>query len=108
VISYLNSQPRYAGKVGVLGISLGAQIAAAASAERTDIGALVLVDGAFPNSYSRPVRSLPPLHLVWGGADRVFPVSIARELRQMAQGLGGSASLDVYKGGAPRLLHEIG
>lgn len=100
VVSYLNSQPRYAGKVGVLGISLGAQIAAAASAERTDIGALVLVDGAFPNGYSRPVRSLPPLHLVWGSADQVFPVSTGRELVQMAQGLGGSASLDVYRGGA--------
>ena len=100
VVSYLNSQPRYAGKVGVLGISLGAQIAATASANRTDIGALVLVDGAFPNGYSQPVRSLPPLHLVWGGADRIFSVSTGRELRQVAQDLGGSASLDVYEGGA--------
>jgi dienelactone hydrolase len=100
VASYFNALPGRPGKVGVLGISLGAQIAAAASAYRTDIGALVLVDGGFPSGYSQPVRSLPPLRLIWGGADRVFPLSIAGELHRMAQDLGGSASLDVYEGGA--------
>jgi dienelactone hydrolase len=99
VASYLNARPGQPGKVGVLGISLGAQIAAAASANRTDIGALVLVDGGFPRGYPQPVRPLPPLRLIWGDADKTFPLSIARELHRMAQGLGGSASLDVYEGG---------
>ncbi|MBB3611266.1 dienelactone hydrolase family protein [Rhizobium sp. BK602] len=100
VVSYLDNQPRHAGRVGVLGISLGAQIAAAAAGGTTGIGALVLVDGAFPDGYSKPRRALPPLHIVWGGADRVFPVSTAVELQRTAQELGGSASLDVHKGGA--------
>lgn len=100
VVSYLNAQSRHVGKVGVLGISLGAQIAAASAVERTDIGALVLVDGGFPNSYSRPVRSLPPLQLIWGSADRTMPLSIGQDLHRMAQGLGGPVSLDVYQGGA--------
>jgi dienelactone hydrolase len=99
VVSYLNSQPRYAGKVGVLGISLGAQTAAAASVDRGDMGALVLVDGGFPDGYSQPIRSLPPLYMAWGSADRVFPVATAWELQRMAQGLGGSVSLKVYQGG---------
>lgn len=100
VVSYLDNQPRHAGRVGMLGISLGAQIAAAAAGQTAGINALVLVDGAFPNGYSKPRRALPPLHIVWGGADRVFPVSTARELQQRARELGGSASLDIQKGGA--------
>ncbi|UNZ53951.1 alpha/beta hydrolase [Agrobacterium tumefaciens] len=97
-ISHLESQSRHGGRVGVLGISVGAQIALAVSVGRTDIDALVLVDGGFPNGYSRPVRSLPPLHLIWGSADRTFPLSIGRELRRTTQRLGGPVSLDVYEG----------
>jgi dienelactone hydrolase len=100
VASYLETQPRHGGKVGVLGISLGAQIASAASAGRTDIDALVLVDGGFPNGYSQRLRSLPPLLLIWGSADQTFPSSIGRELQRKAQQLGGLATLDVYEGGA--------
>lgn len=100
VVAYLNAQPRHDGKVGLLGISLGAQIASAASAGCTDIDALVLVDGAFPNGYSQPVRSLPPLLLIWGSADRTFPLSTGKELQRMAQRLGGPVTLDVYEGGS--------
>ncbi|UWU19592.1 dienelactone hydrolase family protein (plasmid) [Rhizobium sullae] len=100
VSAYLESQPRHGGKVGVLGISLGAQIASAASVGRSDIGALVLVDGGFPNGYSKPIRPLPPLLLIWGSADRTFPLSIGRELQRTAQQLGGPVTLDAYEGGA--------
>jgi dienelactone hydrolase len=100
VASYLEAQPHHGGKVGVLGISLGAQIASAASVGRADVDALVLVDGGFPNGYSQPVRSLPPLLLIWGSADQTFPLSIGRDLHRKAQQLGGPATLDVYEGGA--------
>ncbi|QKK31744.1 dienelactone hydrolase family protein [Rhizobium indicum] len=100
VAAYLEAQPRHGGKVGLLGISLGAQIASAAAAERSGIDALVLVDGGFPNDHSPPVHSLPPLLLIWGSADRTFPVSIGRELQRMAQRLGRPTTLDVYEGGA--------
>jgi dienelactone hydrolase len=100
VVAYLEGQPRHGGKVGILGISLGAQIASTASVGRADIDALVLVDGGFPNGYSQPVRSLPPLHLIWGSADQTFPLSIGRELKRTAQQLGGPVTLDVYAGGA--------
>ncbi|MDX3929595.1 MAG: dienelactone hydrolase family protein [Shinella sp.] len=100
VAAYLEGQSRHGGKVGVLGVSLGAQIASAASVGRVDIDALVLVDGGLPNGYSQPVGSLPPLLLIWGSADRTFPLSIARELQRTAQQLGGPITLDVYDGGA--------
>jgi hypothetical protein len=53
---------------------------------RTDIDALVLVDGGFPNGYSQPVRSLPPLLLIWGSADQTFPLLIGQELQRTAKG----------------------
>ncbi|WP_307147454.1 dienelactone hydrolase family protein [Rhizobium tibeticum] len=100
VAAFLESQPHHGGKVGVLGVSLGAQIASAASVGRSDIDALVLVDGGFPNGYSQAVRSLPPLLLIWGSADRTFPLSIGRELQRIAQQLGGPVTLDVFEGDA--------
>ncbi|GAA3107123.1 hypothetical protein GCM10010520_59770 [Rhizobium viscosum] len=100
VVSYVNVLPDHAGKVGLVGISLGAQIAASAAADSADINALVLVDGGFPQGYSQPIRALPPLHLIWGEADQTFPLSVGQELLRRAQRLGGQASLDVYKNGA--------
>ncbi|MGV1755655.1 dienelactone hydrolase family protein [Rhizobium sp. A22-96] len=108
VVSYIKNEPHHTGKVGLFGLSLGAQAAAAASADSTDIAALVLADGAFPDGYSKPVRSLPPLYIVWGGADRTFPVSTAQKLRQMAQGLGASVSLNVYEGGPHNFFLKSG
>ena len=99
VVSYLDAQQQHGGRVGVLGISLGAQIASAASVGRSNVDALVLVDGGFPNGYSRPVRSLPPLLLIWGSADQIFPLSIGQQLQRTAQKLGEPASLNVYEGG---------
>ncbi|WP_236742502.1 dienelactone hydrolase family protein [Agrobacterium tumefaciens] len=100
VVTHLDGQPRHGGKVGILGISLGAQLASASSVGRADVDALVLVDGGFPHGYSQPVRSLPPLLLIWGSADMIFPLSIGRELQRTAQQLGGPVTLDVYEGGA--------
>lgn len=100
VAAYLGGQPRHGGKVGILGISLGAQIASAATVGQNDVDALVLVDGGFPNGYSQSVRPLPPLLLIWGSADTTFPLAIGRELHRTAQRLGGPVILDVYEGGS--------
>ncbi|CAN7313028.1 dienelactone hydrolase family protein [Devosia sp. LjRoot16] len=100
VAAHLNAKPGYSGRIGIMGISLGAQIASAATANRQDVAALVLVDGGLPNGYEEPLASLPPLRLIWGGADRTFPPAIAQALQKTVQGLGGSAELDIYPGGA--------
>lgn len=99
VAAHLRAQSRHGGKVGILGISLGAQVASAAS-EDAGVDALVLVDGGFPSGYSPPAGPLPPLLLIWGSDDRVFPLSVARDLKGLAQRLGGPVALDVYEGGA--------
>lgn len=97
-VAHFNDRQYGNGKVGVLGISLGAEIAAAASANGTGIAALVLVDGTFPDGYTQPLHSLPPLHLIWGSADRTFPLSEGLDLQRQARQLGDTASLTLYKG----------
>jgi dienelactone hydrolase len=104
VAAYLKVQPHSGGKIGILGISLGAQIASAASVGRSDIDALVLVDGGLPNGYSQPVRSFPPLLLIWGSQDRTFPLSTGQKLQRTVKSLGGPVTLDVYEGGAHDFL----
>ncbi|WP_413709478.1 dienelactone hydrolase family protein [Rhizobium sp. Rhizsp82] len=98
VVAYLRTTPGPARKVGALGISLGAQIAAAATVNNANVAALVLVDGGLPNGYSEIVRSLPPLLLIWGRADQTFPLSTGRKLQKLADDLGGPADLDIYEG----------
>lgn len=100
VAAYLKEQPRHGGKVGLLGISLGAQIASAASVGQTNIDTLVLVDGGFPNGYSKQVGILPPLLLIWGSDDQTFPMSVGVELERTAQKIGVPATLETYRGGA--------
>ncbi len=108
VIADLQARPSHSRKIGVLGVSLGAEIASSASVGQTDIGALVLVDGGLPTGYAQPIRSLPPLLLIWGHADRTFPVSVGRDLEQRARGLGGSASLKIYEGGSHDFFLQAG
>ncbi len=108
VIAYVNALTDHAGKVGLVGVSLGAEIAATAAADSADIDALVLVDGGFPQGYSQPIRSLPPLHLIWGEADQTFPLSVGQDLKRRAQKLGGQASLDVYKNAAHDFFLKTG
>ncbi|WP_244488669.1 dienelactone hydrolase family protein [Bosea sp. Leaf344] len=100
VAASFKAQPRHGGRLGLLGVSLGAQIAAAVSAGPSPVDALVLVDGGLPPGSSQPVRSWPPLLLIWGSADQTFPLSIGRDLQRQARQLGGPVTLDVYDGGA--------
>lgn len=100
VAAYLKDQPQHGDRVSLLGISLGAQIASATAVGQTDIDALVLVDGGFPNDYSQPIDILPPLLLIWGSDDQTFPLSIAQELQRTMQQIGLPVALDVYEGGA--------
>ncbi len=100
VAAYLKKLPKHGGKVGLLGISLGAQIASAESVGKTNIDALVLVDGGFPNGYSQHVDSLPPLLLIWGSDDQTFPLSVGAALKKTAQQIEVPVTFDVYQGGA--------
>ncbi|MGV1910354.1 alpha/beta hydrolase [Agrobacterium vitis] len=99
ILLFLKRQSPEDRKIGVLGISLGAQIAITATVNRQDANALVLVDGGFPAGYSQSVRAFPPLLVVWGSEDRVFPVSMAKTLSEQAKFLGTATELSIFDGG---------
>ncbi|MCF1460886.1 alpha/beta hydrolase [Agrobacterium vitis] len=99
VLLFLKRQSPEDRKIGVLGISLGAQIAITATVNRQEANALVLVDGGFPAGYSQSVRAFPPLLVVWGSEDRVFPVSMAKTLSEQAKFLGTATELSIFDGG---------
>jgi dienelactone hydrolase len=82
--------------VGLLGISLGANVAAASAQGDDPPGALVLVDGGVGATSAR----LPPLLLVWGRDDRVFPPATARAFKQAVAARGGTVRLDMHTGAA--------
>lgn len=85
-------------KIGLLGVSLGAQLASAVSANQHQFAAVVLVDGGFPDGDHTPVTSMPPLQLIWGEADQAFPIAGARQLDARMKKLGGPVRLNTYPG----------
>lgn len=98
VAETLGKDPHHNGKVGLWGLSLGAQLAAAVSANNPRFAAVVLVDGGFPDGYHTSVTSMPPLQLIWGEADQAFPIAGARRLAAQMKKLGGPVTLDSYPG----------
>ena len=83
-------------RVGLLGISLGATVAAASAQSDRSPAALVLVDGG---TIPASIR-IPPLLLVWGNEDRVFPPATAHAIKHAAEARGGTAQLDLHAGAA--------
>jgi dienelactone hydrolase len=97
-IGAIRRLPMYQSRIGVLGVSLGAMPVASVSANSSDIDASAIVDGSFPANFQQRVRSLPPLLMIWGGDDRVFPLSAGTKLRDLARSLGAAAELRAYGG----------
>jgi dienelactone hydrolase len=98
VLSEVRKQPRYQSKIGLLGISLGAMPTTTVSVNNPNVAAMALVDGGFPANFPTHIDSVPPLILVWGGEDHVFPPSTAKILSNLARRLGSSAELLIYNG----------
>jgi dienelactone hydrolase len=98
VLGEIRQQPRYQSKIGLLGISLGAMPTTTVGVNNPDVAAMALVDGGFPANFPTHIDSVPPLILIWGGEDHVFPRSTAMSLSNLARRLGSSAELFVYNG----------
>lgn len=94
----ISHQSGHRPKIGLVGISLGAMPVAIASANSSDISATTIVDGDFPKDFTTPVRSMPPLLLIWGEDDRVFPLATGSKLERQEHSLGGTAELVSFPG----------
>ena len=85
-LAYVRARPGVdAGRVAVLGISLGAFLALSVATEsRAEIRAVVEISGGMPETFMPKVNSaFPPTLILHGEADTVVPVSMARELEAL-------------------------
>lgn len=96
VVDFVREDPQYQ-SLGMAGVSLGAMVASGGASNSADIGALLMIDGGLPDGYQPRIQSLPPTLLMWGSADRAFPLTTGIMSQQFAQSLGNAAVLDVYE-----------
>ena len=86
------------GRIGVMGISLGASLALAAAAEDARIRALVDYFGPVPEGLEARARRLPPTLILHGEADPIVPVSHAHTLESLLRRLGVPHETAIYAG----------
>jgi carboxymethylenebutenolidase len=86
------------GKIGLIGFSNGATLAAGAGALDPHITAAVSYYGAVPFPIMDQVKRLPPLLILHGDADTIIPVGQGQALASFARQLGGSAEITIYPG----------
>ncbi len=86
------------GKIGLVGFSNGATLAAGAGALDPAITAAVIYYGAPPFPIMDQVKRLPPLLILHGDADAIIPLGQGQALASFAHNLGGSADIVVYPG----------
>lgn len=95
-VTAIRTEPKYQSKVGILGISLGSMPATAATANNRGISASVIIDGGLPAGFATNLHWMPPLLMVWGADDLVFPQSSAIALKDRIGLLGGSVELQIF------------
>ncbi len=94
---HLNRRPEHDGRVGILGISLGAENAAIAVLQGLPVDAVVLVDGV-PSDQTPSLQGKPPFHLIWGSEDRVYSVASGTRFAEAIKSAGGKASMTMING----------
>ncbi len=104
LLTALGNRPEYQGRIGVLGISLGAESAALAISSGAPADAVVLVDGA--PSRTTPSTKTPPFKLIWGSHDTVFPLTTGQRVVQEVNKAGGRATLNIFQGGHDFFLKD--
>lgn len=96
-VETIETRPLYRGRLGLLGVSLGAAVATAAAADNPRVAALVAIDGSASEDALDKAKSIPPLLAIWGSADQLFSVAMGERLRDVASALGVEAELEVYE-----------
>lgn len=98
-IEHAARQPGLAGRpVGLVGFSLGAYLALAVAARDARVGAVVDCFGGMPDLLASNVRSMPPVLILHGEADRVVPVEEARELERLLRERGLPHEMQLFPG----------
>jgi carboxymethylenebutenolidase len=98
-LAFVGAQPGVdPGRLGVVGISLGAALSVATAANDPRIKALVDYFGPVPEGSLAGATRLPPTLVLHGAADPIVPVSNARSLEAFLQARGVPHEVQVYPG----------
>ena len=100
VVGAILARPESAGRIGLLGFSLGGFVAAQAAAEDARVNALAVLYGGLPDAMVPQVKHLPPVLELHGDADRTVPPAKGAELVRRARTLGAPAEQVIYPGRA--------
>lgn len=88
--------PHASGAVGIIGFSLGGEIALSTASIDENVGAVTVFYGRLPQAEA--LHRLPPLLVVHGEADKTIPYAEGEKIVARAKGSGGSASILGYRG----------
>ncbi|NNM70983.1 prolyl oligopeptidase family serine peptidase [Enterovirga sp. DB1703] len=87
-----------AGRLGLVGVSLGGALALSTAASDGRVRAVVEYSGPVPEDLPDPRPKLPPTLVLHGEADRIVPASHARRLQQILRESGTPHEVQVYPG----------
>lgn len=96
-LGWVGAQPGVdAGRLGIVGISLGAALALSVAVEDRRVGAIVDYSGPCPDELATATASLPPTLILHGEDDRIVPVSNARRIMKLLEEKGTKHEAHFY------------
>jgi carboxymethylenebutenolidase len=98
LINAVLARPESAGRIGLLGFSLGGFVAAQAAAADARVNALAVLYGGMPDAMVAQVSHLPPTLELHGDDDRTVPLAKGAELVRLARAAGARAEQVTYPG----------
>ena len=96
LIGVAKNAPHASGKIGLLGFSLGGQVALSTAANDERVDSVVVFYGMIP--MAEAMVHLPPILVIHGEADRTVPYARGEEIVALAHRLGANASILGYRG----------
>jgi carboxymethylenebutenolidase len=91
------------GRVGLVGVSLGAYLAVAVASQDRRVGAVVECCGGVADFFTRGLERMPPVLILHGGDDPVVPVSEAHRLDRLLTERRRPHEVHIYPGRGHRL-----
>jgi len=96
LIGSAKNAPHASGKIGLLGFSLGGQVALSTAAKDERVDSVVVFYGMIP--MAEAMYRLPPILVIHGEADRTVPYARGEEIVAYAHRVGATASILGYRG----------
>ena len=98
-VAYAKAIPNVdAGRIGMVGFSLGAYLSLAAASLDHSISAVIEFFGGIPDHYAQRLRSMPPVLILHGDRDWIVPVSEAKRIEQVLSERGLDFESHIYPG----------